>query len=225
MLRIRRIYSSVLPRDKEQLEQVKEIFLHSFGGIPGYADKIVQMLDEPFKFGFRAAMLVSEGDLGKVSGFSFVLHFPEVNCSMLDFIVVRGARRSGGLGGALFEATREYCTSIKSRGLYMELAPDDPAVVKDAAMLAQNRARLRFYERYGIRPITGTLYETPLSEWPAPYLAFDPLGRKEPLGMREARAAVRVIRAQPGRREHRHRGGTWADQRRWRQDLGRGLHH
>ena len=53
--------------------------------------------------------------------------------------------------------------------------------------------RLRFYEQYGIRPIVGTAYDNPASNLRAGYLIFDSLGRPDPLGRAEARAAVRLI--------------------------------
>ena len=35
---------------------------------------------------------------------------------------------------------------------------------RDPDILEQNRARLRFYERYDARPIAGTAYETPVTD-------------------------------------------------------------
>jgi len=193
MIRIRRIYSTVLPSDREQIEQVREIFVQHFGEVADYAGKIPDMLDSPFKYGYRAVLLVSEQAANRVTGFSLVLHFPEVNSSLLDFIAVRGTIRGGGLGSALYEATREHLRELGSRGLYMEALPDDPQQVADPARLKENQARLRFYERYGVRPVVGTEYETPIGEPPAPFLLFDPLGRKGSLRRSECRAAVRLI--------------------------------
>lgn len=193
MIRIRRIYSATLAAERERTRQVQRIFREAFPDVADYAEKIPDMLDRPFKYGFRTALLVSETGMGRITGFSLILHFPEINSSLLDFIAVAPGIRGGGLGSALYEATREYCRGIGSRALYMEVQPDDPSAVHDEARLGENRRRLRFYELYGVRPIADTAYETPIGSSPAPYLLFDGLGRTEPLGREEARAAVRVI--------------------------------
>jgi acetoin utilization deacetylase AcuC-like enzyme len=67
--------------------------------------------------------------------------------------------------------------------------------VHDRRELAQNIARLRFYERYGARPIDHTGYRMPVrpSDTEQPYLVFDDLGTGRPLRRDEARAVVRAI--------------------------------
>jgi acetoin utilization deacetylase AcuC-like enzyme/GNAT superfamily N-acetyltransferase len=193
VIRVRRIYSSALPTDREQIEQVKEIFRRSFSAVAPYAEKIPDMLDSPFKYGYRALLLVSLTGGRRVTGFSLVLHFPEINSSYLDFIAAHPDIKGGGLGSALYEATRETVQQLGSRGMYLEALPDDPELVRDPALLRENRRRLRFYEHYGVYPIMGTRYETSVGEWPAPYLLFDSLGRLQPLRRSECRSAVRLI--------------------------------
>jgi len=193
MISIRRVYSGALSRDAEKIRQVQDIFRSNFSEIASYADKIPDMLDKPFTFGYRTILLTSQTADRRITGFSLVLHFPEINSSLLDFIAIRPAIKGGGLGSALFEASRDMLQRLGSRGLYLEALPDDPAVVNDPALLKENRRRLKFYEYYGVFPITGTAYETPIGDSPAPYLLFDPLGRIQPLGRRECRSAARLI--------------------------------
>ncbi len=193
MIRIRRVYSAALPSDRLRIEQVQAIFRPNFPYVTGYAEKIPDLLDNPFKYGYRSMLLVSENARGAVTGFSFFLHFPEINSSFLDYLAVRPGTRGAGLGGALYEATREYLVDLGSRGLYIEVLPDDPALVGDPGVLKENRRRLRFYEQYGIRPIVGTAYDNPAPNLRAGYLLFDSLGRPDPLGREEARAAARLI--------------------------------
>jgi acetoin utilization deacetylase AcuC-like enzyme len=59
----------------------------------------------------------------------------------------------------------------------------------------QNAARLRFYERYGARPIMNTAYETPLQPGDdnPPYLVFDDLRQDIRLPRDSAREIVRAI--------------------------------
>jgi acetoin utilization deacetylase AcuC-like enzyme len=78
----------------------------------------------------------------------------------------------------------------------MECLADDPALSPDPAIRRQNAARLRFYERFGARPIVNTAYETPFSEGDTnpPYLVFDNLGQDDqPLRRAAARRIVRAI--------------------------------
>jgi len=193
MIRIRQVHSWALPVERERIEQVKDIFRENFSVIANYADKIPDLLNAPFKYGYQTILLVSESGLGNVTGFSMFLHFPEINSGLLDFIAIRRTIRGSGIGSALFEATQEYLRAAGSRGLYMEVLPDDPVLVKNPEILEENRNRLRFYEYYGIRPIINTEYETPVGPDPAPYLLFDDLGRNQPLRRSECRVAVRLI--------------------------------
>ncbi|HEV57194.1 MAG TPA: acetylpolyamine amidohydrolase [Phycisphaerales bacterium] len=200
MIQIQRVYSSVLPIDRVRIEQTQAIFRQNFAAVAEYAEKIPDLLDHPFTYGYTTILLVSETTLGKVTGFSLVLHFPEINSSLLDYIATTARTRGGGIGSALFEATRDYLRSRGSQGLYMEVLPDDPKIVRDPTLLKQNRQRLRFYEHYGIRPIINTAYETPIDEDPAPHLLYDDLGRDVPLRRRACRAAVRLILTRKYRR-------------------------
>jgi acetoin utilization deacetylase AcuC-like enzyme len=90
---------------------------------------------------------------------------------------------------------REEARALNAVGLFFEALPDDPALSPEPILRRQNRARLRFYERYGARPIVGTAYETPLRPGAPnpPYLVLDGLGRFEPLGRARARVIVRAI--------------------------------
>lgn len=191
MIPIRRILSSVY--NKYAIEQVCQICRENFSEIGDYANKIPLLLDEPFSHGYSTKLLAGERGLKKIVGFSLILHLPEIRSSFLDFIVVSRSIRGGGIGSSFYEGTRELCKSIKSKGLYIEVLPDDPAVVTNPEILAENRKCMRFYENYGVCPVIGTEYETPIGDSAAPYLLFDGLGRKTPLGRKEAKMAVRLI--------------------------------
>lgn len=90
MISIRRVYSGALAKD---------------------ADKIPDLLDHPFTYGYRTILLVSQGTDRRVTGFSLFLHFPEISSSLLDFIAIRPKIKGGGLGSALYEATRMVLVS------------------------------------------------------------------------------------------------------------------
>jgi len=193
MIRIRRVYGTAFQADRNRVDQVQEMFPASFPYVASYAEKIPDMLDHPFRYGYRTVLLLSEDAQSRVTGFSLFLHFPEIQSSFLDFLAAAPRIRGGGVGAALYEATREHLSQIGSRGLYLETLSDDAAYVKDPKELQENRNRLRFYERYGVFPIAGTEYDRPTVRLPAGLLLFDGLGRTEPLGRAEAQAAVRLI--------------------------------
>jgi acetoin utilization deacetylase AcuC-like enzyme len=66
------------------------------------------------------------------------------------------------VGGALYERVREEARQLGGLGLFFECLPDDPAECSTPEILKQNIARLKFYERYGARPIVNTSYELPI---------------------------------------------------------------
>ncbi|MGB8719232.1 MAG: GNAT family N-acetyltransferase, partial [Desulfobacterales bacterium] len=61
--------------------------------------------------------------------------------------------------------------------------------------LKHNRARLRFYERYGARPVVNTAYESPVTPEDScmPHLVYDDLSTGRPLKKAFARQVVRAI--------------------------------
>ena len=140
MIRIRSITSPALPIARDRIEQVKEIFRENFPKLAGYTDRIPDLLADPFRHDYQTVLMVSETSLGKATGFALLMHFPRIEISFLDFLAVRKERWGGGLGSALYEAVREYCQGLSSRGLYIEVQPDDPALTPEAAEFAQKRS-------------------------------------------------------------------------------------
>ena len=193
MIRIRRIYSTATPGDRDAIVQVQRLFRVVFPDVPERADLIADQLDHPFKYGYRTIVLVAYRTGRRVTGFALVNHFPQANSSFLDFLATDPGMRSGGFGGALYEAVREHLRHLGSLGLYVEVSPDDPIAVGNPEKLIENRRRLRFYARYGAFPVAGTDYETPIDEDPPARLLFDGLGRATALRRAECRAAIRHI--------------------------------
>ena len=166
MISIRRIYSTATPGDRDAIVQVQQLFRKVFTEIPERADLIADQLDNPFKYGYVTIALVAYGKGRSISGFALVNHFPEINSSFLDFLATDPNIRSGGIGGAVYEAVREHLQHIGSLALYVEVLPDDAETVRDPVKLVENRRRLSFYARYGAFPVAGTDYESPIDEDP-----------------------------------------------------------
>lgn len=189
MFRIRKIYDTVLPANRMAVEQVQHILRMQFPGLS--EEKIATIPDQltnPLKYRFRSILFVAEDSKRNVRGFALVSHAPDLNFCLLDYIATGRKAMGRGIGGALYARVREETESLKSVGLFFEVLPDDPKLSRDPEVRRQNRARLRFYERYGARPIVNTKYEAPLTPGGdnPPYLVFDPLGREA--GLRPGRA-------------------------------------
>jgi acetoin utilization deacetylase AcuC-like enzyme/GNAT superfamily N-acetyltransferase len=195
MLRIRRIYDNVLPVNKSTLSQVQEILRSQFSAANQEEfEHIAEKLRNPFKHRFRTILFVAESIKARVRGFAMLLHEPVLHFAYLDWIATASSRTGGGIGGALYDRVRQEGTALKVKGLFFECLPDDAGACNRPAELKQNRARLRFYEQYGARPIVNTGYELPVKPGDTcmPHLIYDDLSTGEPL---KRSFAVKVVRA------------------------------
>jgi len=196
MFRIRRVYDNVTPLNREAISQVQEILRNQFPGLSRREiGKLPKQLRNPLKYRFRAILFVAEDSKDRVRGFALLFHEPILNFGYLDFISAAERETGRGIGSALYERVREEALFLKTIGLFLECLPDDPKLSRNPEIRKQNASRLRFYERYGARPIANTAYETPLEPGGdnPPYLVYDDLGQERPLGQDEARDIVRAI--------------------------------
>lgn len=196
MFRIRAVYDDVTPANTDAIEQVQRILRSQFPGVSATdIARIPKLLRNPFKYRFRAVLFVAEDQRGQVKGFALLLHEPPLHFCYLDFISAAEMKTGRGIGGALYERVREEALSLDAIGLFFECFPDEPELSQNPDIRKQNVARLRFYEKYGARPIVNTAYETPLEPGDdnPPYLLFDGLGRDLPLPRDTAKEIVRAI--------------------------------
>ncbi|MFW5693194.1 MAG: GNAT family N-acetyltransferase, partial [Thermoguttaceae bacterium] len=196
MFRIRRIHDDVLPINRDAIQQAERILEEHFSAARRKAYRgLAERLHNPFRQRFRSVLLVAERQRGRVAGFAFLLHDPDLGFAYLDFIASAKDLTGRGIGGALYQRVRQEATALDARGLFFECLPDDPAQCDDPATLKENVARLRFYERFGVRPIVGTAYEAPIQpdDRGMPHLMFDGLGREEPLRRDFARKVMRAV--------------------------------
>lgn len=196
MLKIRRVYDDVLPVNLEIIKQVQQILRTRFDAVPEEEIALIgEKLRNPFKQKFRTILLVAENLRRRVQGFAILLHEPVIRFCYLDWIALAGGRTGGGLGSALYDRVRGEAAALDAKALFFECLPDDPQNCADEAMLKQNRARLRFYERYGARPIIRTAYEMPVkpADTCMPHLVVDTLDRPQSLRRDYVRKAVRAV--------------------------------
>jgi acetoin utilization deacetylase AcuC-like enzyme/GNAT superfamily N-acetyltransferase len=196
MFRIRKIHDTTTPANRERIAQVQAILRTQFPGLrESQITKLPDQLHNPLKYRFRSLLLVAEDERGGVRGFAWLSHDPDLAFGYLDFVSTSRGETGRGVGGALYERVREEAAALRVVGLFFECLPDDPQLSPEPKLRTQNAARLRFYERYGARPIVNTAYETPLHSGDdnPPYLVFDDLGRGKPLGRALTRKIVRAI--------------------------------
>jgi len=196
VFRIRRVYDDLTPINAEAVTQVQKILRTQFYLLSRKEiAQLPEQLRNPFKYHFRSILFVAEGSKGMVRGFALLLHEPILNFCYLDYISAAKRRTGRGIGGALYDRVREEALHLKTIGIFFECLPDSAALSRDTEVRKQNVSRLRFYERYGARPIINTEYETPLklgTDNP-PYLVYDNLGQDIELPRDTARAIVRAI--------------------------------
>ena len=182
MFRIHKIFDVTTPTNRQLLSQVQAMLRVQFNELSEKdINKLPAQLSNPLKYRFRSILLVAENGNNMVRGFAMLLHAPDLDFCYLDYICAGRGETGGGIGGALYARVREEAYQLGVLGIFLECLPDDPALSPDPNIRKQNMARLRFYERYGARPISNTAYETPLTEKDTdpPYLVFDHLGQAD----------------------------------------------
>lgn len=196
MFRIRRVYDDITPANQDAIGEVLTILKEQFPGLSRRdIRKLPDQLRNPLKYQFRAILFVAEGAKGKIDGFALLFHAPTLKFCYLDYLSAAKQMTGGGIGGALYERIREEALDLETLGIFYECLPDDPKLSRDPVIRKQNVARLRFYERYGARPIINTRYETPVTEGAdnPPYLVYDDLGQDIELEKKQARQIIRAI--------------------------------
>ncbi|MEE4184895.1 MAG: histone deacetylase family protein [Gammaproteobacteria bacterium] len=206
MFRIHRVYDDTTATNRRLLLKVQDMLRAQFPDLTD--DEVAAMstqVRDPLYHRFKTTLFVAE-QKGAVQGFAVLLHLSDLDACVLDFISAGVGQTGGGIGGALYERVRDEALQLGACGVFLECRPDDPALEPDPAVRAENEARLRFYERYGARPIINTAYETP---WPVDdesyHLVFDGLGADVPLHPGPLRKIVRAFL------ERKYRGDCPAD--------------
>jgi len=196
MFRIRRIYDTNNPINKKAVIQAQQILRDQFALInPDEIDKLPDILKNPLKYRFHSILFVADNIKGIINGFALLQHAPDLDICYLDYISAAKQFTGRGIGGALYERVREETAILKSKGLFFECLPDDPQLCRDPQVLKQNRQRLKFYEKFGARPLINTLYETPVKAGDdnPPYLVVDTLGKEIRFRRDEMRIIVKSI--------------------------------
>ena len=196
MIRFRQIHDLTSSSDQRAFAAVRRIFAAAFPAEPRAVERIERALRNRTRLDYDPVLLVSEDTKRVVTGLGFVFLFPQLKLAYLQYIASDPKRASRGIGGALYEATRELVFSRGARGLLLDVPPDERSKVDDASKLAINRRRIRFYERYGARVIAGTGWDeipNPRNANRLTLLMFDAVSASRRLERSRVRAAVRQI--------------------------------
>ncbi|MCP5432045.1 MAG: GNAT family N-acetyltransferase [Alphaproteobacteria bacterium] len=195
MFSVRTIRDARSPANREAVGEVQAILRAQFPGMrESDIGKVPKLLEDPLRYKLVAELLVAENAKGHVRAFAFLLFLTDLKVAFLDTISAAPGGSGGGLGGVLYERVREESLALGAQGLYFECLPDEPELSPNEAVRKQNMSRLKFYERFGARPILGTAYEQPIEPGTpdSPYLVFDGLGRH---ALPEAETLRRILRA------------------------------
>ncbi|MCE2510410.1 MAG: GNAT family N-acetyltransferase [Alphaproteobacteria bacterium] len=195
MLRVRTIVDARSAANRQAVAEVQDILRAQFPGMTAdEIDKLPEQLADPFKYRFVSKLFVAEDGRERIRAFALLLFATDIKFAYLESISTAPGATGGGLGTVLYDRVREEALAMGAAGLYFECLPDDAELCPDPAIRKQNAERLKFYERYGARPIVGTAYETPLKpgDVNSPYLVFDGLGK---FSLPPAGTLKRVVRA------------------------------
>ena len=195
MLRIRKVADATTAPNRAAIEAAQKIMREQFPAMPDYdIAKLPDQLANPLKHRFVARLFVAENARDQTLGVALLLHAPDIGFSYLEIISTALGRTGRGIGATLYERVREEARALGTQ-LYFESLPDDPALSPNPEIRANNANRLKFYERYGARPIINTAYETPVTPGTTdpPYLVLDPLGSNDLPSRDKVRKVVRAI--------------------------------
>jgi len=195
MLRIRKVADATTAVNRAAIEAAQKIMREQFSAMPDYdIAKLPEQLANPLKHRFVSRLFVAENARDQTLGLALLLHAPDIGFCYLEIISTALGRTGRGIGATLYERVREEARALGTQ-IYFESLPDDPELSPNAEIRASNAARLKFYERYGARPIVNTAYETPVKPGTTdpPYLLLDPLGSNDLPSRDKVRRVVRAI--------------------------------
>ena len=195
MLRIRKVADATTAPNRAAIEAAQKIMREQFSAMPDYdIAKLPEQLSNPLKHHFVSRLFVAENARDQTLGVALLLYAPDIGFSYLEIISTALGRTGRGIGATLYERVREEARALGTQ-LYFESLPDDPALSPNPEIRANNANRLKFYERYGARPIVNTAYETPVTPGTTdpPYLLLDPLGSNDLPSRDTVKKVVRAI--------------------------------
>jgi acetoin utilization deacetylase AcuC-like enzyme/GNAT superfamily N-acetyltransferase len=196
MYRIRKVADATTAVNRAAIEAAQKIMREQFPAMPDYdIAKLPEQLANPLKHRFVSRLFVAESTSDQTLGLALLLHAPDLGFCYLELISTARGLTGRGIGATLYERVREEANALGAQGIYFESLPDDPELSPNPEIRAGNANRLKFYERYGARPIVNTAYETPVTPGTSdpPYLLLDSLGADQLPSRDTVKKVVRAI--------------------------------
>jgi GNAT superfamily N-acetyltransferase len=195
MLKIEKIDNRKTLANKRALKNVQEIMRAQF---PGLDKREISELPESIfgrrSFGFKYSLYVARESELMISGFLTYSYYARYNFYYLDRMATAPQLIRRGIGRELYIFLRKKAKKKRAVGIFFECLNDDLAQAGDQKSQAQNASRLKFYERFGARPIINNKYDAKIrASDNSTLLVFDPLDRPPALSQDLARRIVRKI--------------------------------
>ncbi|MCB0322987.1 MAG: histone deacetylase family protein [Bdellovibrionales bacterium] len=193
MFRIHRVYDDALLANPRLRNEIGTLLRRSFPGLTERDTRqLIDLVARPWTRGFRHYLFTAE-KAGNLIGAAICSFHDQLQFMYLDYIAAHQVERRGGVGEALYQRIREHSIEAGALGLFLECRPDSRAAAPDEATHRINKARVRFYERFGARVVEGTRFEDERSDKTRWTLMYDSLDRKRPLSRTFAVSVIEVI--------------------------------
>jgi hypothetical protein len=80
MFRIRQIYDTTLPINRDAIAQAQQILRSQFNALSEEdIIKLPDQLNDPLHYRFRSILLVADDSKGNIKGFALLMHAPDLN--------------------------------------------------------------------------------------------------------------------------------------------------
>jgi GNAT superfamily N-acetyltransferase len=100
----------------------------------------------------RSRLLIARDADGTIAGGAVGEYFPRSDIMLLAYLAVRPGDRGNGLGATLLQAARDaWMAELNPRLIVLEV--EDPREATSSVAFGDPVARVRFYERYGVRAL------------------------------------------------------------------------
>ena len=170
------------PDNDKLITAIKNLIKVSFGtnSSQNYIKIIFEYLNNPSPKAFAKIIFIDfEND--KLQALALLSYNKTFNFMFLDCLAVAPENKGQGLGQKLYHHLQDYTKNLQAKALFFECIVDIPSIVKDEKELFENTARLRFYKKFGAKPIIGSKWEEPDEDdigYPS-FLMLDNLNNQE----------------------------------------------
>lgn len=158
MFRIRIVSDDLYPMNQSAITQVVELVKAQNHNQYFSIENLGERLRNIQKSRVRTWLLVAEDLKGNVKGAAVLSHWSDLQFFFLEHLVASKDILVSGIGGALYERVRELAEKLKLLGVFVECESDMLPSSNENEVPEEVKAKLRFFERFGARPIENPDY-------------------------------------------------------------------